>query len=238
MSRAIRVCRTANGRTPRLSQARISPSSTQPSGRRAAAWASSGKRPVTNSSPRDHRKTSPRRRISWARMPSHFHSASQRSMLPSRCGGCSSGEARKNGYGSEGSSWARAAASNPWYQVAVGCHLPARRWAMVARGIPETAPSARTTRGCDTPTRNVPVSSLLSTNSSPKGSCRHQAVTLAYCCSSASSRRGRMRSSSQRCSDRGSLSADVPRCTSSVTVSALSPVAACASPTNHSGSSV
>ena len=53
------------------------------------------------------------------------------------------------------------------------------------RVTPETAPSARTTRACDTPTRNAPVSSLLSTNSSPRGSCRHQAVTLAYCCSSA-----------------------------------------------------
>ena len=52
-------------------------------GSRAARWstsaASSGKRSVTRSSPRDHRNTSPPRATSWPRMPSYFHSTCQSS---------------------------------------------------------------------------------------------------------------------------------------------------------------
>ncbi len=57
-----------------------------------------GKRPSSRSSPRDHNATSPRRRSSCRRMPSHFHSSSQSSIGPSRSAGSpSSGDARKNG---------------------------------------------------------------------------------------------------------------------------------------------
>ena len=74
----MRVCSSANGSDARRSShARISPSSTVPSGSARRGSTISGKRSVTSSSPRDQRKTSPARRISCARMPSHFHSACQ-----------------------------------------------------------------------------------------------------------------------------------------------------------------
>ena len=75
---------------------------------RAAASLISGKRSVISSSPRDQRWTCPPRLTSCARMPSHFHSTSQRSRSPSVRAMSSApvtswsiGEARKNGYGRE-----------------------------------------------------------------------------------------------------------------------------------------
>ncbi len=62
--------------------------------------ASSGKRSVTSSSPRDHSQIWPARLTSCARMPSYFHSTSQSAAAPARAKfdgvqRC----ARKNGYG-------------------------------------------------------------------------------------------------------------------------------------------
>ena len=73
--------RTAAAR--RRAKASTSPSSTVPSGSGAAAAAISGKRSVISSSPRDQRYARPPRRTSCARMPSHFHSASQSARSPS-----------------------------------------------------------------------------------------------------------------------------------------------------------
>ena len=64
--------RRAAGR--RLSHARISPSRTVPSGRKSPASISSGNASEIISSPRDQTSVSPPRRMSCARMPSHFHS--------------------------------------------------------------------------------------------------------------------------------------------------------------------
>ena len=73
--RPMRRCSCANGSGSPSFHGMISPSSTVPSGRNSAASASSGKRSVTSSSPRDQMNVCPSRRITCARMPSHFHSA-------------------------------------------------------------------------------------------------------------------------------------------------------------------
>ncbi len=75
--RPMRVCIAANGSGRSSAKASASPSSTVPSGITDWSASNSGKRSVTNSSPRDQIVNSPRRCRSCARMPSHFHSACQ-----------------------------------------------------------------------------------------------------------------------------------------------------------------
>ena len=95
--RPSRRCRLAKGCGASPCHAMISPSSTVPSASVLPASAISGKLSVTISSPRDQINTSPRRRITCARMPSHFHSACHSATSPSAAGSPSNCEARKNG---------------------------------------------------------------------------------------------------------------------------------------------
>ncbi|MNX59497.1 hypothetical protein D3C86_903780 [compost metagenome] len=177
--RWMRVCKAENGIGPDVSscQASSSPSNTQSISSAAAAASTSGKRPSRRSSPLDQSATSPRRRISWARMPSHFHSISQSSMGPSPARSPSSGEARKNGYGCWRSPGSSCALSRSRRNAGLGAHAPSMRCAMRAIGTPDISASACCTMRCDTPTRSAPVSSLLNTRRSSKGR-PSQAVTM------------------------------------------------------------
>ncbi len=99
--RPMRCCSRANGAGRPSFQTSTSPSSTVPSGSAPASAATSGKRSVISSSPRDHSHVCPSRRTSWARMPSYFHSTSHSDGSPSRAakpsGSPSSAWARKKG---------------------------------------------------------------------------------------------------------------------------------------------
>ena len=136
---------------------------TVPAGSAAPTSAISGKRSVTSSSPRDHRKTSPRRRISCERMPSHFHSACHSATSPSASGSPSSGAARKNGIRPavvvRSPRRRRATSRSP----GVGCQSPMSRPATVGTSRPATSARARVSSCCDTPTRKPPVMSLFQT---------------------------------------------------------------------------
>ena len=67
-------------------------------------------------------------------MPSHFHSISHASGLPSVSGASSSGEARQNGYGRDRSSSVRSWDSTDENQSADGVHSPISRAAIVVAG--------------------------------------------------------------------------------------------------------
>ncbi len=85
----MRRCISVNGNTRPSSQGKISPSRTVPFGSSRAAFSISGNRSVIRSSPRDQIKTSSFRLITWARMPSHFHSACQSEIEPRSAGATS-----------------------------------------------------------------------------------------------------------------------------------------------------
>src|SRR5690606_3265855 len=133
------------------------------------------------------------RRMSWARIPSYFHSTSHSPGSPNSRRSTSSsapgsvldsariGEARKNGYGRDASDAPPPGASRPRKNSGVGRQSPIIRCATPAGSAPATSASARTTSVCDTPTRSAPVTILLSTNSSVPLSSDHHRVTSARC---------------------------------------------------------
>ena len=89
--RPMRRCSCANASGFPSFHGMISPSRTVPSGRKSAAAAISGNRSVTSSSPRDQMNVCASRRITCARMPSHFHSACHSDASPSASSSSSRG---------------------------------------------------------------------------------------------------------------------------------------------------
>ena len=80
--RPMRRCICAKGSGRPSCHGSTSPSSTVPSGNCAPEASISGKRSVTSSSPRDQRNVRQSRRMSWERMPSHFHSTCHSARAP------------------------------------------------------------------------------------------------------------------------------------------------------------
>ena len=170
--RPIRCCRAekGSGRSPR--NASTSPSRTTPSGRAAAASATSGKRSVISSSPRDHRCSPPSRlhqlRADAVPLPfdqpvGQVEPALRPSHRPVAC-------ARQNGYGRDRSASVPPGESSDSYDAGDGVHSPMSRAAIVVAGSPAVCARARTTSVCETPTRSSPVSSFSSVKRSHRAS--------------------------------------------------------------------
>ena len=105
------------------------------------------------------------RRMSWARMPSHFHSACQSAKAPSDVGqglrGRGPGRRDRGGCGRRrGRRWLGGGRR----RLGVGSQSPIRRWATMAASTPLTLARARVTSCCETPTRKPPLISLFQTN--------------------------------------------------------------------------
>ena len=141
---------------------------------RRPASTSSGKRSVISSSPRDQRKTAPPRRMSCARMPSHFHSACHSPALAERLRRLLERRGEVERVGARGVVVAGAPGRGCARRTRpTGAQVPIRRWATTRRRqLRRPAASARTTSVCETPTRSSPVSSLLSRNSSRRSAAR------------------------------------------------------------------
>ena len=151
------------------------------------ASSTSGNRPFSSSSPRDQRKVRPARRISCARMPSHFHSASHSATVAEAIGRpLPAGRPGRTDRAGSRRRRGRPARTRRAKNSGVGSQPPMSRWAIApsvdaARLRPAPAPPGR----ADTPTRKAPVISLFQTKRSRRSSSR-QARTISSRCTASS----------------------------------------------------